>query len=149
MKNKIEFKDFDLWKSINKFMDVNDYLTTIIDHYKIPSDFLIFFSDLIFPEFIIIDEMIFLKNHFKEEYFNRLLKEKTSCSEIEYWMNLVLISSYFPESDEFIDHALFLAEKLKKSIDLKLKNDFPNKMFSVDFTYDQDNGDVLFTFYQK
>ena len=149
MNNIIKLKDFELWKNSNNKMDINNYLTAIIDHYKIPSDFLILFSDLIFPEFIVLEEMIFFKNHFKEDYFNRLKKEKNSCDEIEYWMNLILISSYFPDSNEFIDHALFFAEKLKKSIDLKLKNDFPNKIFSVDFTHDQSNDDILFTFYQK
>ena len=149
LNNIIKLKDFELWKNSNNKMDINNYLTAIIDHYKIPSDFLILFSDLIFPEFIVLEEMIFFKNHFKEDYFNRLKKEKNSCDEIEYWMNLILISSYFPDSNEFIDHALFFAEKLKKSIDLKLKNDFPNKIFSVDFTHDQSNDDILFTFYQK
>ncbi len=97
MRNEpIEFKDFELWKSINKKMDVNKYLTAIIDHYKIPSDFLILFCDLIFPEFILIDNMVFLKNRFKDECFNRLKKDGSTNSEIEYWMNLILISSYFP-----------------------------------------------------
>ena len=82
MNNIIKLKDFELWKNSNNKMDINNYLTAIIDHYKIPSDFLILFSDLIFPEFIVLEKMIFFKNHFKEDYFNRLKKEKNLNT---YW----------------------------------------------------------------
>ena len=146
--NSLVLKDFESWKKVNPDFIPMNYTTSIIDQNNIPPNFLVFFSQLFFPDFLLENNMIFLKNNFRKKYLDRFLAEEAIPKEIEYWLNLILISSFFPDGNEYIKHAIFIANYMKIYVHEKLKKDFNDRNFFVEYTYDEEKGEVFFSFYQ-
>ncbi|MGY3803745.1 hypothetical protein ACWNT8_06785 [Pigmentibacter ruber] len=147
-----KLKDYEAWKQLNKEFTSKDfskleYLFGIITTLEINPDFLIIFSQLFYPNLILRDQMVFLESNFKEDYFNRLVAEDYEPQKIEYWLNLILVSSFFPDDTAYDDHAEFLCELLKKFILQKLESQFKSLKFKIISGYDEDDGYYI-TFHQ-
>nr|BFD33034.1 hypothetical protein GTC16762_26520 [Pigmentibacter ruber] len=144
---KIIFDDFKNWTNSNNNFTYINYLETYANINKIHPDFLIIFSQLFYPNLILRDQMVFLEGNFKEDYFNRLVAEDYEPQKIEYWLNLILVSSFFPDDTAYDDHAEFLCELLKKCILQKLEREFKHLKFDVITGCDEDDGYYI-TFHQ-
>lgn len=144
---KIIFDDFKNWTNSNNNFTYINYLETYANINKIHPDFLIIFSQLFYPNLILRDQMVFLESNFKEDYFNRLVAEDYEPQKIEYWLNLILVSSFFPDDTAYDDHAEFLCELLKKFILQKLESQFKSLKFKIISGYDEDDGYYI-TFHQ-
>jgi len=104
-------------------------------------DFLEFF----WPTFIKKDGYIFLKEAFSEEEYKRLVSENSNP---EYWINLITIDEFFSELPDWEDKSVSLAKALVSIWKAKLKKDFPEANFEVQYLHNEEDGDYGLTFYQ-
>lgn len=121
----------------------------LIQDKKIEPDIFFYFLDLFWPKFIKKDGYVFLQDKYSEKEFIRLIQEK---SDPEYWINLLTINDFFSlseESDEEEKKAELFTNSLIEIWKIKLKKDFPDKIFVVQYIYDKEYGDYGLTFYQK
>lgn len=101
---------------------------------------------MFWPQFTTRDDCVFLKDKYSEEEFLRLVGEK---SDPEYWINLLTIDDFFSELENGAERAKSLAKSLVEIWEAKLKKDFPDKSFVVEYIYDREYGDCGLTFHQK
>ena len=118
----------------------------LVQDKKIEPDIFFNFLDLFWPQFIKKDSYVFLRDKYSEEEFLKLSKEK---SDPEYWINLLTIDDFFSELENGEEKAKSLAHSLVEIWQEKLKKDFPDKNFVVEYVYDKEYGDCGLTFYQK
>ncbi len=131
---------------MNKKTSIYTTLYWLTEEKKINSDIIFNFLDFFWPKFITHKEHIFLKENFSEEKFHDLQKQDANM--LEFWMNLLLIESYFQNDSDWEEKSKFLAKSLVDIWRLKLKNEFPNNKFIVNYIEDAKNGDYGLTFHQ-
>ncbi|WP_068470542.1 hypothetical protein [Candidatus Protochlamydia phocaeensis] len=141
--NSIILKDFEKWKNLNKNFSLFDYIFNIIKSKNLSSDIFFAFSEVFWPSFIVHDNYVFLKENFSDSKFKDLIKNN---DKIEFWINFFIIDPFFDEDGK--EKAEALSKILVNIWQLKLKQDFPNLKFNVEFLYDIENGDYGLTFYQ-
>ena len=141
-------KDFSIWKDLNKgrSFSLYDYLFHKTNEKKIKFDEYFAFQELFWPTFIVFEDYVFLKENFSEKKLENLQKDE---KQIEFWMNLLTVDSFFSNEDEDEINAEFLAKKLVEIWEVKLKKDFPHKDFIVKYLCDSECGDYGLTFYQR
>lgn len=113
---------------------------------NINSDLYFAFSELFWPTFIEYENFIFLEQNFSKEKFNELIVQDLN---VEVWMNLLTTDPFFEKEENQIERAESLAKTFVKTWKSKLKVDFPDKIFVVEYLFDDDVGDCGVTFYQK
>ena len=114
---------------------------------KIDPDVFLYFSELFWPKFIKRHEFVFLKEGFTEERYKNIILQGDENS--EFWMNLFLVSDYFEEIESSKNESIQLAKTLIQSWAAKLKTDFPDLNFIVQFLCNEDEGEYGLTFYQS
>ena len=120
-------------------------LLWLIEDGKIEPENLFDFIELYFPTFILKDDYVFLKENYLHSEYKRLLNQKVNP---EYWINLLTVDDFFPETTSGEKLSIQLAQSLSKLWELKLKNDFPSLNFIVKCLRDDEFGDCGLTFYQ-
>lgn len=118
----------------------------LVQEKKIEPDIFFNFLEFFWPKFKIIDDYVFLEDKFSKREFLNLVNEK---SDPEYWINLLTIDDFFSELEDGEKKAKSLANSLVEIWQIKLKKDFPDKSFVVEYVYDEEYGDCGLTFYQK
>ena len=101
---------------------------------------------LFWPAFLTQENGVFLKEVFSEE---RWIDLKNQQKNIEYWMNLLSLDSYFEQLEDGFEKAGIFAKYLAEIWKVKLKQEFPKLDFIVRDLKDEDTGDVCLTFYQS
>ncbi len=144
--NKIVLKDVENWKKLNegKSFSLYDYIFHIIKSKKVSDDIFFALSELFWPSFIIYKNYILLKENFSIKKFEDL---SAQTEKIEFWMNFFITDPYFDNAEDKTEKAEALARILIEIWQLKLKHDFPNLEFKVEYLHDED-GDYGLTFYQ-
>ncbi len=117
----------------------------LIQDKKISPDSLFDFIELYWPTFLEKDNYVFLRESFRDEEYTRLTNQKTDP---ELWMNFLLIDPYFEEDNDGDEKAERLSRILVEIWQTKLKMDFPDKKFIVEYLHDSEIGDYGLTFYQ-
>lgn len=100
---------------------------------------------LFWPTFIRKDGYVFLKEMFSEEEYKRLINESSSP---EYWINLLTIDEFFSELPDWENKSILFVKALVPIWETKLKKDFPEMNFSVQYLHSKEDGDYGLTFYQ-
>lgn len=146
--NKKLLKDYQRWKKLNKnnFFSLFDYTFHILNDKRVNTDILFASLEIFWPSFIQYDQYIFLEENYSKEKFDQLIHEEKNP---EYWGNLFLVDEYFLNDENALEKAEFFSQTLKKTWKIKLQNDFPNKEFIVEYSYDDENEERSLTFYQK
>jgi len=108
-------------------------------------DLLFHMIEIFWPTFIEKDGYVFLKEKFSKDYYDRLIDEDSNP---EYWVNLLTIDEYFSEMDDWDEKSTLFAKALVTIWKAKLKSDFPEKSFTVQYLCDEEYGDCGLTFYQ-
>lgn len=119
----------------------------LIKDKKIETSDLFNFAELFWPTFLQINNFVFLKEKFKEEYYQRLQNEKNQ--RIEYWLNFLTLEDFFSDLSDGDEQATIFCKILVETWKAKLERDFPDLTFTVKFLSDEENGDYGLTFYQK
>jgi hypothetical protein len=117
----------------------------LVQDKKIDANIFFCFLELFWPSFVKKDKFVFLKEKFSEDEFVRLVKDNANP---EYWINLLTVDDFFPETPDGEKNSTILAKSLIQSWEAKLKIDFPDMKFKVKYVYDEEYGDYGLTFYQ-
>lgn len=142
------------WQKANdntKF-SLYDYIHGLTVEKVIPIDFYIASLKLFNPDFISVDNCIFLKEEYEETKYFDLLKQQYSKRDLEYWINLVNLDGLFDTGaieidDSFLTSCLYLGEQLVNLWSSKLYIDFPSKQFHVECI--QEANEVYIVFYEQ
>lgn len=146
MTNKNSFERF---KSIQNLpsSSLYDYIYQQITLNNLSSDLYFAFLELFWPSFIKYKNHIFLKENLTEAKLLEL--ERQNEKNIEYWINLLTIDSYFNNDEEGSEKADCLSKILAQIWKAKLSIDFPDIEFIIENFEDSEAGDYGLTFYQK
>lgn len=117
----------------------------LIQDKKIEPNLLFDFLELFWPTLIKKDGYVFLEEEFTEEEYKRLIEEKSNP---EYWINLLTIDEFFSEMSNWEEKSRVLAKTLVSMWTAKLKKDFPEINFNVQYLCNEECGDYGLTFYQ-
>lgn len=147
--NNNALSDYQKWKNVNdcKNFSLYDYIYCVAIDKKIPIDFNIALLKLFYPEFIVIENHVFLKEEYDESEYLRLIEQNLQKKEVEYWMNLLNISSlFYSEEIETEDNSLYIdtCEVIANLWSQKLHKDFPRKQFYVGCLKDDDEIYIVF-----
>ncbi|QNX04316.1 hypothetical protein [Acinetobacter seifertii] len=111
---------FESFKNINKpnFFGDTEYIYSIFKIKELPVDLLFKIPNLIFPDFLIIENHIFLESEFDQDKFNNL-KKVEETNKVQFWMNLIELTSLHDEMTA--EQALLIAQKIVDSWNAKIK----------------------------
>jgi hypothetical protein len=147
--------DYQQWKKANnpnKF-SLYDYLHGVTKTKGLNPDLYVAFLKLFWPDFVSVDEYVFLLEKYDEQKYYELVKQRYQGSDLEYWMNLLNLDGFFQEvvgqEGDYLDHCLFLGEHIAKLWAQKLGIEFPDKVFDVRCIHDSDLNEVYVVFCQK
>lgn len=146
-----------LTSSLKKYY--RDFDTTGFNHLDFIHRFgspleVLLYSMLVWPDFVEIEGMVFLKDWVEDEddvkrIKNVLLKNRGDKSETEKSFNNFELASFFgPKSGDIENKGyLELAKVLKDSWSAKLQRDFPGKIYRVEVIEPKGNQDTGILFY--
>ncbi|ENU42517.1 hypothetical protein ACOY72_00900 [Acinetobacter seifertii] len=111
---------FESFKNINKpnFFGDTEYIYSIFKIKELPVDLLFKILNLIFPDFLIIENHIFLESEFDQDKFNNL-KKVEETNKVQFWMNLIELTSLHDEITT--EQTLLIAKKIVDSWNAKIK----------------------------
>ena len=109
------------------------------------------YSTLFWPEFIEYEGCVFRGLEVPSTYKEWQNKYNNSICDIECMLNHTHISDLFNSKEWAPEQILFIGKKLKEAWTAKLKIDFPDKIFQVEFddNFDFEVDNPSITFYQK
>ena len=106
-----------------------------------------YFSELFWPKFVKRHGLVFLEQEYSEARYDQLHIDKTG--NIEFWINLFLVSDFFEKSTNQKEESIQLTNKLVECWGAKLKLDFPDLEFVVQTLSDDEETEYGLTFYQS
>ncbi|MBI0421258.1 hypothetical protein UE233_10590 [Acinetobacter oleivorans] len=111
---------FESFKNINKpnFFGGIEYIYSIFKIKELPVDLLFKILNLIFPDFLINENHIFLASEFDQDKFDNLQKVEET-NKAQFWMNLIELTSLHDEMTA--EQALLIAQKIVDSWNAKIK----------------------------
>jgi len=140
--NSFDFKSFVLANN-GQLVTGFDYLHTIYKTHGLSSDFIVFFAKLFWPDFKVIDGVVFISELFDSEYYQSFLKDGRNINEAQFWMNLLEITGLFDGLS--IDEAVQVSEIVVKSWNFKLGIECGNVSVLARFIRDDETGEVFVT----
>ncbi|MCH2000295.1 hypothetical protein [Acinetobacter seifertii] len=112
--------NFESFKNINKpnFFGDTEYIYSIFKIKELPVDLLFKILNLVFPDFLINENHIFLASEFDQDKFDNLQKVEET-NKAQFWMNLIELTSLHDEMTA--EQALLIAQKIVDSWNAKIK----------------------------
>ncbi len=111
-----------------KRISLNDWITSIgrYDHF-------LAYVELVWPSLIVLDGCIFIESLFDRERYKSLTKTCKNQTEVQKFMNYIDLSQIFTQADENVSDELllYLGHSLQKAWEAKMKQEFPNRKFTV------------------
>jgi hypothetical protein len=145
MIEKSKLSDFQEWRNANADgFTLFDYLRGNLVTEEVESDVIVAVFELLLPRFVEVENMVFLEEEFSENKLSDLSRGRSN-KEIEYWMNLLNISSLFESVQKSVIQEMALS--IKASWLARLRDTFPNKVFEVNLV--EDGEEWLIAFNQK
>lgn len=95
-----------------------DYLNLVYQAKEIPEDFVLWFSRLFRPEFMLRDGLLFVAQLFDSKRCQQLKEQGETDASVQFWMNLLELTSLFPGLGRNV--ADELARSLAKSWNQKI-----------------------------
>ena len=69
-----------------------DYVHAIYHTQKLSADFSVWMAKLYWPEFKVVDELVYIAHNFDAEQYRVLVSGPVSPAERQYWMNLIEVT---------------------------------------------------------
>jgi len=143
--SKSDLPSYNQWRSSNgEGFSLFDFLRGVIVTGAIEPDPLIAFWKLLLPDLVEHEGMVFLQENFRWERYRTLRDEGRSPHQIEYWMNLLGISTLLEGLP--IDRVEELSRDIVFCWRARLAEKFPDRCFQVEIC--EDDGDTFVVFYQ-
>jgi hypothetical protein len=120
-----------------------DYLHAIYKEHELATDFLVCFSKLFWPDFNVVDNLIFISELFDSERYQDLLKNGQNATQAQFWMNLLEITGMFDELPT--NEAILFSETLSACWNSKLKAEFGNQSVTARAIHDDETGEIFVT----
>lgn len=118
-----------------------DYVRSIYKSLNLPSDFVLQFSQLFWPNFLVVDGKVFVNDLFDRERYEGLRKSGQSESGAQFWMNLLEITALF---DDLLEpQALAVAEIAAACWNRKLDGEFSGNADEARVVHDKATGEVF------
>jgi hypothetical protein len=139
------------WKAVNPPGSFSwfDYAHCVLREGQISGDLAVALAQLIWPQFVKIDGLIFLAEQYSEEKASSLRGQGIIGRELEYWMNLFSVDGFFADiSGSTQEQEEGFAETLVQAWRAKLFSDFGSHAFTVEIVRDDDVGDLCVVFMQ-
>jgi hypothetical protein len=148
MSRNIKLKNIEKYREINtcNSFSLYDYIYHEIALSKVSTDIYFALLELYWPNFVLYEGFVFLKEKLTEIKFNSLDRQSDN---VEYWLNFLTIDGYFENDENGEEKAEALSKILVEIWSTKLKKDFPQLDFVVLYLEDKEFGDYGLTFYQK
>ncbi len=127
-------------------VSIYDSLYWLIEDKKLDPRVFFDFLGLFWPDFVVVDGSVFLKEKYSSEEKSRLIDQGTNP---EYWINLLTIDDYFADAADHFGLSSRLVKALTEMWQVKLEKEFPTRYFTVECFLDDETGDCGLTFYQK
>lgn len=137
--------DFNSFVAANEGQHVTgfDYLHTLYKSHGLAADFVLYFTKLFWPDFKVIDGLVYLSEMFEPERYRSLLDEGRKSTEAQYWMNLLEITGLFDELPT--DDAMFIAEALAASWNSKMIIEFGSTLMPARAIRDIETDEIFVT----
>jgi hypothetical protein len=127
--------------------------TSLLDYmsyYIKPVDFLII-AKILFPEFVIVDDIVFLNLTFNEDAYNSYKMRGESREKIQIDLNNIRLWDVFlSNSKDLDDHGIedHILLVILNTWNLALKHFFPKKKFKIQYEHSTPNSDAEITFFE-
>lgn len=118
-----------------------DYVRFIYKAFDLPVDFILYFSRLWWPNFLVIDNRIFLSDLFDSERHASLLLSEQDAASAQFWMNLLEITGLFDDLEEV--QALEVAENLVSCWNKKINSEHSEITDRARVILDNSTGEVF------
>lgn len=148
MGNKLNLHDYEKWQKENEpeAFSLLDYIhgVALFNHLKI--DLAFSFMELFWPSFIEVDGHLLLENFYDKDRYDENVSTKMASSEVELWMNLILLDDLFEEME--YDLTVKLCQNIAIMWRCKLKQEFPKKSIVVK-EFVEEGDDIGLTFFTQ
>lgn len=130
------------FKNCNPDKDFNafDYIHAIFKLAKLPNDLVCCLFKLLLPNFLLIDNEVFIEETYSEKYHQELLHEG---KEAGYWVNLLELTGIFEDIDT--EMALDIAQQLEESWNHRLNEKGLLKHGQAKVIHDIETDEVFLT----
>lgn len=137
--------DFNSFVSANTGQIVTgfDYLHAVYKAHELHVDFISYFTKLFWPDFKVVNGLVFVAELFNTERYQELLNERRGLSEAQFWMNLLEVTGLFDELTT--DEAMPIAESLVASWNSKMNSEFGSVSVPARAIRDDETGEVFVT----
>lgn len=131
------FRDANPGKTLGGY----DYLQVISAVAELPADFIVRFSRLFSPRFILVEGNVFIDSLFDAQRYEELRRIGKSSEEAQFWMNLLEVTGLFDQLT--VTQAKEVAEAIVDAWNMRLDKEFPQSMHKARFIHDQETNEVF------
>jgi hypothetical protein len=142
--------DYERFKTINDgSVSLFDYAHAVVRGASLPSDVFLAVALMVWPNLKEVDGNVYLAEQFSELRVEELRAEGRSSRDLEFWMNLFSVDGFLAGfAGDSIEQERAFAALLASSWTMKLRHDYPGKLFNVRIIDSPEDGDVAVTFSQ-
>lgn len=150
--------DFNQFQQANPHSIGNqlNYINFIYQALALPPDFIMAFQKFCSPDFILVDGLIYYADRFDKAKYNELQQQGKRPEEIQFWMNLILISGlfiHFSANDESFENvqdlpfesAQIFAKNLADSWNATITQKFGEQYAIAHYMYDEADQEIFIT----
>lgn len=134
------FERFAQANAPHRFTEI-DYVHAIYKGLKLPSDFVLSFSKLFWPRFLIVDEHVFVADLFEARRYQDLRNSGHGVSSAQFWTNLLEVTGLFDEMP--FPQVLELAQTLVTAWNAKIENECTGAAGRARLIHDTTTGEIF------
>lgn len=118
-----------------------DYLQMISAVAELPADFIVWFSRLFSPQFILVEGNVLIDSLFEPQRYEELRRNGKSAGEAQFWINLLEVTGLFAQLT--VTQAEELAEGIVDAWNMKLDKEFPLSVHKARSIHDQETNEIF------
>ena len=118
-----------------------DYVQSLYKSMKIPDDLVLRFFRIAWPNFVLLDNRVFVADIFDRQRYEELRNSGHSESSAQFWMNLLEITGVFDEMQS--QQAIEIAQILSSSWNGKLDKEYDESAGRARVIHDEATGETF------